>query len=731
MGHAHSHGDDRSAYYIDQLFNIGVCGALTAVTLLLWMPTADPLSAKLFQDVKSTFSSAPPPANPLPSLLNKMLHVKFHLWVLVGGLSLLAIVLIRAAAVWRSVDETAGAEPASEAEPGHVHGPGCDHDHDHSHDHSHGHSHGHDHGGHAPPVPASGGLSLALAGAGAPAAAAAAGHAHSHAHSHDDHDHGWAPWRYVVLLLPVVLYFLVLSNPAFNNEQISNTRSTLDYVHNFIVIFRSIVWEAMPFIVLGAVIAGMLEELLPQSVVTALLPRNRFLAIVAGGLLGLVFPMCECGIIPIMRRLLRKGLPLSCCVAYLLAGPIVNVVVILSTVAAFSGMQNALENGKPSYQMGSLYMTGFRVGLGYLIAVVTSLIVEWQHRKYGDGLLTALTRPSKLPMAEEEGPAAHRPLWQRVSNISETALHDFADITVFLILGALIAAGTRMFLTPERLALLSSEHVMLSILVMMALAVILCLCSEADAFVAASFVTLRPSAKLAFLVLGPMLDFKLYFMYTRIFRPRLILVIYASIVSQCFVYSLGVHYFWEAYKTRLVTPEVPPAPTISDEDQREMAAKVTQTAGLLLPPGPGAMPPAWTAAAMLAIPPTDKVLEVSFLELENAAAVPEQRQFFEGKLVRLRGGFQETPRGFTLVRWKINCCAADATPLKATIVIQPEQPLPLKDLRDHWVSVLGQVRFARAPDGSYHTGLIITPTERKPLGELIQVVPRDSNPYIY
>src|SRR5262249_18340706 len=109
----------------------------------------------------------------------------------------------------------------------------------------------------------------------------------------------------------------------------------------------------MPFIVLGAVIAGILEEFIPHSLITRLVPRRRFLAIVMGALLGILFPMCECGIIPVMRRLLRKGLPLSCCVAYLLAGPIINLVVMLSTYWAFSGMENTTDTkGHLTYQMG-------------------------------------------------------------------------------------------------------------------------------------------------------------------------------------------------------------------------------------------------------------------------------------------------------------------------------------------------------------------------------------------
>ncbi|HTU18261.1 MAG TPA: permease [Gemmataceae bacterium] len=330
-------------------------------------------------------------------------------------------------------------------------------------------------------------------------------------------------------------------------------------VENFILTFTSILYEALPFIILGAVIAGILEEMLPQRLITRFLPRSRTLAIVIGALLGLIFPMCECGIIPVMRRLIRKGLPLSCCVAYLLAGPIINVVVMLSTFVAFSGMEDAREpGGALAYQMGAWWMTGMRVGLGFLVSVVTAHIVEWQYQKYGSKLLMPLAIPSKVDSEEDADESdVKRSAWQRLSNISETALHDFIDITVFLILGALLAALTRQMVTQEMISDLSRSHAVLSIGLMMLMAVVLCLCSEADAFVAASFVTLRPAAKLAFLVLGPMLDIKLYLMYTRVFRPRLIYTIFLSVTVQVLVYSYVTHVLWECYAPQFMSAPAP------------------------------------------------------------------------------------------------------------------------------------------------------------------------------
>jgi len=313
------------------------------------------------------------------------------------------------------------------------------------------------------------------------------------------------------------------------------------YVKEYILTFTSILYEALPFIVLGAIIAGILEEFVPQRLITRILPRSRALGIGLGGLLGLIFPMCECGIIPIMRRLIRKGLPLSCCVAYLLAGPIINVVVILSTYTAFS---NARPTGLFSYQLREGWMVGLRVGLGYLVAVTTALIVDRLYRKHGNDLLTPLASPSGKGAADEPD-EKKKPFFQRLSNISETALHDFIDITVFLCLGALLAASVRLWLTHELIEELSRNYAVLTILLMMAMAIMLCLCSEADAFVAASFTKMVPAAKVSFLVLGPMLDFKLYFMYTRVFRPRLIWTIFSSVVIQVFLYSLLLHLLWE------------------------------------------------------------------------------------------------------------------------------------------------------------------------------------------
>ena len=310
------------------------------------------------------------------------------------------------------------------------------------------------------------------------------------------------------------------------------------YVQDFVLNFSSIFWEALPFIVLGALIAGLLEELLPQSWITRLMPRQALPAVLIGGCLGLIFPMCECGIVVVMRRLLRKGLPLSCCISYMLAGPIVNVIVLLSTYIAFGQHQIGYE------------MVALRAGLGFFVAVITGLIVHVAANTSSTPLLKASALPPPLPKAIslnliEDAPTAEpdmpKSILSRIDNITRTALHDFMDITVFLILGAVLAALAKIFIDPNDIESLSREAPYLSIPAMMLLAVILCLCSEADAFVAASFTEMSVSSKLAFLVLGPMLDLKLILMYTSVFRLKLIVILICCTTTLTLLSTIAVH----------------------------------------------------------------------------------------------------------------------------------------------------------------------------------------------
>jgi uncharacterized membrane protein YraQ (UPF0718 family) len=335
---------------------------------------------------------------------------------------------------------------------------------------------------------------------------------------------------------------------------------TLDYP-KMLLVFTSIIYEALPFIVLGVVIAGILEEFVPQQLIANIFESRvlssraaRVGSIALGALLGLIFPMCECGIVPIMQRLLRKGVPVGVCISYMLAGPIINVVVIGATYMAFNkDKQDYLfplevqSGGKTRNLGGPVAVTGLRVGLGFVVACVTGVVIEWQYSRHGSKLFAPGLLDQHSAKEEKDNQSVERkPLAARFGAISETALHDFIDIMAFLVIGAALAAVVRTSLQQSDFNMWVQTTPALAIVFLMGLAVAICLCSEADAFVAAAFPAVwPPAAKIAFLVLGPMLDFKLFLMYTRVFRQRLIWTIIVTVVVQVFLYTLLLHYLWD------------------------------------------------------------------------------------------------------------------------------------------------------------------------------------------
>ncbi len=383
-----------------------------------------------------------------------------------------------------------------------------------------------------------------------------------------------------------------------------------DRVKDFLLIFRGILFEAMPWVVIGAAFAGLVQELpnrrapavmlalglaililtispLPLLTnigiavaaaaasaglmllaqrhvdrVMGFMSRNRPVAIAMSGLLGLVNPMCDCGVMVVMRRFLRKGMPLSCCVAYILAGPIINVLVIATTYQAFYGQEKLTDaTGQPLYQMGSGWMIALRVGFGYLTAVVTAFVVESQFQKYGYKLLSpSIQLPTHTEANALENGSDSRTLMQRLAGFSEAALHDFVPVAVLLIIGSLLTALIRQVISPQLIESLSKQFPGLAIIFMMILTFLITICSEADAFIAAAL-AVRPAARLAFIVYGPMFDLKLLFMYLRSFRPRLFWTIIVLITVQVFVYSLLTHFVWETYAPQVwpaAAPAVPP-----------------------------------------------------------------------------------------------------------------------------------------------------------------------------
>ena len=271
---------------------------------------------------------------------------------------------------------------------------------------------------------------------------------------------------------------------------------------DFSYAFLSVLLEGVPFILIGTLLSGIIDEFLPSRVMVRFLPQNAFLGICLSGAMGLVFPMCECGVVPVIRRLIAKGLPVSNAIGYMLGAPIVNPIVILSTYAAFRG-QSAAE------------FTLLRIGVGYLVAVIVALAV------HNLPLHVVLRRGVLSAVSAADGAARARGFPVRVGSALRVAVTDFLDVMVFFILGVTVSALFSTAVNQELIMPLALND-WIATFSMMGFAAILSLCSTSDAFIAATLIAFPGVAKLAFLVFGPMFDLKLLFIYSSVFRKRFV-----------------------------------------------------------------------------------------------------------------------------------------------------------------------------------------------------------------
>ena len=285
--------------------------------------------------------------------------------------------------------------------------------------------------------------------------------------------------------------------------------------------FLSILFEGIPFLLLGSLLSGMVDAFVPAKMLTRFLPKNSSVAILLSGLLGAIFPMCECGSVMVVRRLIKKGLPVACATTYMLAAPIVNPVVALSTFAAFRGQS-------PWVMMSLRLSLGFviSVGIGFIVRQIP--IEKLLQKSILDSLpgrrRTAfrMSAPSSFGEDIMDGTQTLPPkLLTRLLGAAQSAASDFLDVAFLLVIGAAIASVFNTAVDQTRILPLASSPA-LSTVSLMSLAFVLALCSTSDAFIAASLVTFPFVAKLAFLVFGAMFDIKLYFLYGLVYKRRFV-----------------------------------------------------------------------------------------------------------------------------------------------------------------------------------------------------------------
>ncbi|MBU8710303.1 permease [Bacillus subtilis] len=270
-------------------------------------------------------------------------------------------------------------------------------------------------------------------------------------------------------------------------------------------IFISILIEAIPFILIGVILSGIIQMFVSEEMIARIMPKNRFLAVLFGALAGVLFPACECGIIPITRRLLLKGVPLHAGVAFMLTAPIINPIVLFSTYIAFGNRWSVVF---------------YRGGLALAVSLIIGVILSYQFKD------------NQLLKPDEPGHHHHHhgTLLQKLGGTLRHAINEFFSVGKYLIIGAFIAAAMQTYVKTSTLLAIGQNDVSSS-LVMMGLAFVLSLCSEVDAFIASSFSsTFSLGSLIAFLVFGAMVDIKNLLMMLAAFKKRFVFLLITYIV---------------------------------------------------------------------------------------------------------------------------------------------------------------------------------------------------------
>ncbi|MBE9177234.1 permease [Oculatella sp. LEGE 06141] len=336
-------------------------------------------------------------------------------------------------------------------------------------------------------------------------------------------------------------------------------------LNNALTLFFSLLVEAVPFLLIGVVFSSLLLLFVDERKLVAAVPRHPLLGALAGSLIGFLFPVCECGNVPVARRLLVQGAPASMAIGFLLAAPTVNPIVLWATWTAFRD------------QPEIVFM---RLGFSLLIAAT----IGWVFSAQAD--LRPLLQPSvarsmlppqaaarSKPHASEStllqsgtfmlgqpgnpvrldasgmqaaavaNPALTQPWSYRIQLVLDNIVQELRELGGVLVIGSAIAAIVQIAV-PRDIILGLGQGPISSIVAMMILGCVVSICSTVDSFFALSFAsTFTSGSLLAFLVFGPMIDLKNIGLLLSIFQGRAVVYLFALAAQMTFLFTLLVNLY--------------------------------------------------------------------------------------------------------------------------------------------------------------------------------------------
>lgn len=286
---------------------------------------------------------------------------------------------------------------------------------------------------------------------------------------------------------------------------------------NLSIVFLSIFLESLPFILLGSLISSIIEVFVSNDKIAKLIPKNKILGSIVGVLLGFFIPACDCAVIPVSKRLLKKKVPINVAISFMLASPIINPIVLLSTYTAFYKTNPEIF----------WYRLIFGIIMSLIIGIILGII-------YKDKDITTNN-------SDEDYCACckHHKDNKLISVINHTML-DMYDVLKYLMLGAFITAIFQTII-PRGVITVFNNNQVLSIITMMIFAYLISLCSTSDSFVGKSLLSqFSTTSVLAYLLVGPMIDIKNTFVLLGNYNKKFVYTLISLIFIIIFIFSIGV-----------------------------------------------------------------------------------------------------------------------------------------------------------------------------------------------
>ena len=268
---------------------------------------------------------------------------------------------------------------------------------------------------------------------------------------------------------------------------------------------------------LSVIVSAILNNFVSENTIRRIIPKNRFFSILIACCLGGIFPVCDCGMVPIVRRLVIKGVPLPSAIAFMLAAPIINPVVGAATTFAFRA-----NNTLVLLRLGTAFFVALFVGL-FIDAFFKGNELKFHNQEHADS----------CECCGHTGDDHHHSLTDKLMNTVRNASNEFFEMGKYLVMGAMCGALSQIAI-PRGTLMAVGQNSTLSIGVMMLFAFFISVCSAADAFIASSFHTIFPVGSLvAFMVFGPMIDLKNLLMLLHTFKLRFVLSLSVLVAILC------------------------------------------------------------------------------------------------------------------------------------------------------------------------------------------------------